>query len=97
MRKVVVVTFFTLFGLTHAAAQMPAVPQAPLAKGSIKSILPAVEGAYSCGLDALRLETGNDGLVRLYVGATNAPESAYKCAEKWVEDNAQKFNLTTGY
>jgi hypothetical protein len=89
---------FALIVTAVAASQgMATSPQKPLATGSIESILPAIEAAYRCGLVQLRLQPSSDGRVRLFVNGEPEDRSAYACTEAWLQENATRLTLYTGF
>jgi hypothetical protein len=84
--------------LMAVAVQVAAVPQMPLATGTIDNILPAIKASYECGLVSTRIEPGREpGSVRLFVNDDPKQRSAFDCADNWIRQNAKRLNLHLGY
>ena len=79
-------------GLILAAA---AVPQSPLAAGSVSSVLEVIRAADTCGIRQLRLDTRREkgATARLYLDQAMPPEQAMSCLQSWLTRNGKRLGL----
>lgn len=68
-----------------------AVPQSPIAAGSLSSVLEVVTAANECRVQQLRLDT-REKEARLYLDEMPTPD-ALGCLEHWLTSNGKRLKL----
>jgi len=70
-------------------------PQIPVAAGSFKSIVVALEAAKSCGIEQFKVEmypTSWAGDARLYL-SQNTKDASVGCLNRWLTRNGKRLAL----